>query len=240
MALFVHPYGCRTELFILKQKSDSMDIYLIILLIVGMSVGFVIPKFAERLSRYKCWKKSMELESDSRYTSTILRLRLGALNGAGWLVFGSIAENLWVAALISLIFSVAVLTAIIDIRIRLVPNELVVLLLVLGASFQAVQFGLTGFLTSLLCMLIMMVLFTTVAGLIGFSKVGAGDVKLAGTMGISLGYPGVIAGLIVMGAGFAIFALVGMTAKKLTMKTMVPFAPFMMTGLIFALMYIAS
>ena len=111
-------------------------------------------------------------------------------------------------------------------------------MIVLGLAFQAVQFGLSALFPALLCMVAMMILFSAVAGFIGFDKVGAGDVKLAGTMGLALGYPAIISGLIIMSVVFVLFTLAGLVTKKLTLKTMVPFAPFMMTGMVFALLYI--
>ena len=216
-----------------------MDNYLkAVFLIAGAMLGWQIPVIAQKLALYKCSKKGKELPSNPHYTTIKLKLGLCVLNGAVWFLSGIYIDNIWVAILMAILFSVAVLTAIVDIRIRIVPNELVLLMLVLGLAFQVAEFGISGILTALLCMFGMIILFSAVAGFVGFDKVGAGDVKLAGTMGLVLGFPGVIAGLVIMSVVFVAFTLIGLLTKRLTLKTMVPFAPFMMTGLVLSLLYI--
>ena len=217
-----------------------MDVFLIVLLgLAGAALGFGIPDISQSLSLYKCRKKNLTLSPEPRFTSAYLKLGLCLLNGAAWGLSGLLTGHLTVAALISLLFSTAVLIAIIDIRIRIVPNELLLVMLILGIVFQATQFGLTAILVAALCMIGMMVFFTFVAGMVGFDKVGAGDVKLAGAMGLALGYPNIISALIIMCAGFLLFSVIGLLIRKLTLKSMLPFAPFMMTGMAVALASIA-
>ncbi|PKM72296.1 MAG: hypothetical protein CVU91_09870 [Firmicutes bacterium HGW-Firmicutes-16] len=215
-----------------------MNIYLkAMFLLMGAALGYVIPNIAQKLALYKYRKKGMSLEVDSRYTVLPVKVGLCVLNGAAWLLAGYLADNFLIAALVSVLFSTALLMALVDIRIRIVPNELLLVLIILGLAFQAAQFGFAAIIPAILCTVAMMFLFSTVAGFVGFDKVGAGDVKLAGGMGLALGYPAIISGLVIMSAVFLLFTLVGLLTKKLTLKTMVPFAPFMMTGMVFALLY---
>ena len=216
-----------------------MNIFLkAMFLLAGAALGFVLPVISQKLAQYKYRKKSLIFEDDSRYTTLLIKLGLCVLNGGSWLFSVFCAESIIVAALLSILFSIALLTALVDIQIRIIPNELLLVMIILGLAFQAVQFGFSALLSAFLCMVAMMFLFSAVAGFIGFDKVGAGDVKLAGVMGLALGYPSIISGLIIMSAIFVLFTLAGLVTKKLTLKTMVPFAPFMMTGMVFALLYI--
>ena len=223
---FKHYYGL----------SDYMDIILLVILcFAGGALGYEIPNIAQSITLYKCRMKNMELSLNPRYTSTYLKLGLCVLNGAVWVLSGMLTAYLPETVLISFLFTTAVIVTIIDIRIRIVPNELLLVMIVIGIAFQAVQFGFMAILTSAICMIAMMVFFTIVAGIIGFDKVGAGDVKLAGAMGLVLGYPNIISAMIIMCAGFVIFSVVGIVIRKLTMKSMLPFAPFMMIGMVVAL-----
>lgn len=216
-----------------------MDIIFILLLgLAGSVLGFEIPIIANGIASYKCRKKNSELIPNSRYTAPILKLGLCILNGCTWTISGILSENLTATILISVLFSTAVLIAIIDLRIRIVPNELLLVMIFEGIAFQAVQFGFMAILMSTICMIAMIVLFTAVAGFMGFDKVGAGDVKLAGAMGLALGYPYTITALLIMSAVFLIFSMVGLAIRKLSLKSMLPFAPFMMTGMVFTLAYI--
>ena len=215
-----------------------MNIYLaVIFLLAGMALGLEVPDIAQRIVLYKCRKKNSVTAKDSRYTTALLKLGLFILNGSAWCLSGLLAEHFGAAILISFLFTTAILIAIIDLRIRIVPNELLLVMVAAGIAFQAVQFGHMAILTSILCMIAMIIFFTVVAGIVGFDKVGAGDVKLAGAMGLALGYPNIITALIIMSAVFFIYTFTGLMLKKLTLKSMLPFAPFMMTGMVFAMAY---
>lgn len=210
----------------------------VILTFAGAALGYQIPDIAQNIALYKCHKKGTQLEPNARYTAVYLKLGLCVFNGAVWALAGLFTEYLPGTVLISFIFSTAVLIAIIDLRIRIVPNELLLVMVVAGIAFQAVHFGFSAILISAICMIGMIVFFSVVAGMVGFDKVGAGDVKLAGVMGLTLGYPNIIIAIIVMCAGFLIFSVVGLIIRKLTLKSMLPFAPFMMTGMVCTLAYI--
>lgn len=218
-----------------------MNLYLkLTLIVLGAVLGFFLSSIAERIAEYKCSQKEMALTKDRRFTAITLKLSLLVFTAAGWFAAAELTENIIIAVLLALLFSSSILIAIIDIRIRLIPNELVLLMLVLGAGLRVSTASYLSLLTSIVCMAALMVMFTAVAGFVGFDKIGAGDVKLAGAMGFALGYPGVVASLVVMSAGFFAFSLIGLLIKRLSMKTMLPFAPFMMSGMAFALLYTAG
>ena len=215
-----------------------MDIFFkAVLLLAGAALGCVLPIISQKLAQYKLKKKGLPFEREALYTAMPVKLGACILNAAAWMLSGFLADMFLTTALISVLFSAALLTALVDIQIRIIPNELLLVMLVLGIAFQAVQFGFAAIMPALLSMAAMMLLFSAVAGFVGFDKVGAGDVKLAGTMGLALGYPAIVSGLLIMSAVFVLFTIAGLLAKKLTLKTMVPFAPFMMTGMVFALLY---
>ena len=60
-------------------------------------------------------------------------------------------------------------------------------------------------------------------------KGGMGDVKLAFFMGLILGFPGVLVALIIAHVS-TIFLWIGILLKKLTRKSLIPFAPFLSFG----------
>ena len=206
--------------------------------IAGAFSGFFIPDIAQKIALYKCGKKNMALSADSRYTSVLLKLAFCIFNAAASALSGLYMENPAVSFFMLALLIVAALIAIIDLRIRLVPNELVLVMLALGSAFQVLHSGFGSLLTSAACMIAMIVLFTAAAGFVGFGKVGAGDVKLAAAMGLALGYPNIIIALAVLCAALFLYILTGLILKKLTLKSMFPFAPFMMTGMAAALVFI--
>jgi prepilin signal peptidase PulO-like enzyme (type II secretory pathway) len=107
-----------------------------------------------------------------------------------------------------------------------------------GIAFQISHSGISALVPSFVCMAVMMVLFAVAAVIVGFDKVGAGDVKLAGVMGLALGYPGIVTALMYMSASLLIFSAFGLILRRITVKSMLPFAPFMMLGMSVSLAYI--
>lgn len=201
----------------------------IILGLAGAFSGFFIPYFAEKIAARKMRVRSAELNTDKRFTSVPVKIISALVNAAAWAAAGYRIE--WYGAVfVSLLFSAAILTAVIDLRVRLIPNELAGAMALTGILFQLIFFGWKPMLIALLTMAGMMVIFIIVAGFVGLGKVGAGDVKLAGAMGLMLGYPAIIDGLAVMSFTMLVYIAAGLLTKKMNLRSMFPFAPFMMLG----------
>jgi len=157
------------------------------------------------------------------------------LNGLLWGFAGMEAGDTISALLVSLLFTVAILIAVVDLRIRLIPNELILIMLCLGVPFQIIFFGWSSLLPAFLCMIAIGLVFTLVGRLVGFEQVGAGDVKLVAVMGFVLGYPNIMIALTGLTVVLLIYCLGGLALKKLTRYSTFPFAPFLMFGTISAL-----
>lgn len=204
--------------------------------LAGAGLGFFLPDLSRRLVRYKCEKKDQALPPDANDPSILLKLLFFVLMAFVWAAAALKMETLPSAFFLSLLVSVSFAVILIDLWIRIIPNELVLALFLVGAAFQLSLSGPLALLVSVFCMAVMMMLFTAVAAFMGFGKVGAGDVKLAGAMGFALAYPDVVTAVIVMSAAFFLFTAVGLLFRKVTLRTMVPFAPFMMCGMIVSLL----
>jgi len=201
--------------------------------IIGMVIGYKVPWLSHEIIRYK--KKEISTNCNFLF-STHLQLLLSLFNGAVWYMAALNAENKLVAMLIGLIIITGLITAYVDICIRIIPNEIVLLFVVLGLLFQISHFGVKTLLAAFISMIVLMVVFTAVAAFIGFGKVGAGDVKLAGAMGLTLGYPLIIIAVMAMAVVLLVFIGVGMLLKKIYLSTMLPLAPFIVSGMIISIM----
>ena len=130
-----------------------------------------------------------------------------------------------------LILFVAACAFYIDAKNRVIPNELVLAILVLAAAF-----GLTGTIhfqiwMSLIGLVVCFIIFF-LPGLFG-KQVGAGDVKLAASMGFALGLTGSLYAIAAMGALVLLYTFLDNRlplAERL--KTMIPMGPFLALGLI--------
>jgi len=177
------------------------------------------------------------LDFDRLFILRHVKVAVCILSAAVWALSAGM-QNLYAAVLISLLFGLSLLTVLVDLKINVIPNELILALAVSGVLFQITYYGFESLLTAIVCMLVIAGLFTLIAVALGFSKVGAGDVKLSGIMGLILGYPNIIAALTIMCVSLLIYTQIGLLTRKLTLRSMLPFAPFMMLGLITTLVCI--
>ena len=214
-----------------------MNIYAAIAFgIFGIGLGWLIPAIADKIVIFKNKKRNVETIV-WRFDGKPLMVLLAILNGLLWAYAGLSVKSIPLAFFVALIFTLAILISVIDLRIRLIPNELLLFILIPGAAFQLLYFGRTALFVAATCGIAVGLIFTAVAGIMGFGKVGAGDVKLSAIMGFVLGYPHILVGLIGMSAALLIYCSVGLVTRKLKLNSMFAFAPFMMLGTIFALVY---
>lgn len=167
-----------------------------------------------------------------------MKIIICLVSAAVWTLAAVGMKNFFWALLISLLFGLSLLTALVDLKINVIPNELIIALSVVGILFQGSYYGFNSLLISIICMVIVVGLFNIVAWAIGFGKVGAGDVKLSGVMGLVLGYPNIIAALTITSIFLLLYCQIGLLTRRLTLRSMLPFAPFMMLGLIVTLVFI--
>jgi prepilin signal peptidase PulO-like enzyme (type II secretory pathway) len=169
--------------------------------------------------------------------------RVGNFYGATGGVYIALAA-LWVA-----VFCVLLLISEIDLRLGVIPDELTVLLLVLGIAIVAVLENSDTLPTSFLFFFLIGLDATAGVSLghvvgalagVGFfgglwvltkgRGMGMGDVKLALPLGFLLGWPDIIVAFM---ASFIIGAAVGVAAifaRRKTMASAIPFGPFLAIG----------
>ena len=154
-----------------------------------------------------------------------LALLAAALLAAGVLRFG------WSALLPAYCY------AWIDAQSGRLPDRLTlpsypIALALLGGAALAVPAGGQHYLHAL-AGLAACALFYSVLWLISPASIGLGDVKLAGVLGLYLGWFGARATLAGLLGGFVLAAVVGLmliTARRATRKTHIPFGPFMLAA----------
>jgi len=206
---------------------------LIVFLSLGLLIGYMTPMISLKIIEYK--KKAESIKTAKQLFNRFINVLIILLNGAAWYFIASTVDNIFAAVIICIQISLGIIFAYIDIKIRIIPNELILVLLALGITFQSFNYGLEGVLGSIISMIFIMIVFTALATFMGLGKVGAGDVKLAGAIGFALGYPSIITAMGAMAAVLLSFILIGLAIKKIRMTTMLPLAPFLVAGYIFAL-----
>ncbi len=210
----------------------------IIAALLGVAAGLFIIPLSEKVAAYKLSFKHEELKESAFFSAWTVLIAFALLNGAVWYLLARCFVS-WPSLILACVIGfLAITVAIIDARIHIIPNEAVIILAVLGLALQTLLFGFKkGLLFSFLTMLGAMLVFITIGLIIGLSKVGAGDVKLAGAMGAVLGLSGIAAGLAVMAVTILAFILIGLLVNKINLKTMFPYAPFLSAGIVCGMVY---
>lgn len=207
---------------------------LLIFGIMGLLIGFNVQKIAQQIIKYKKKAKGINVILYSKPMRGVITV----MNGIMWGLAGNNIDNTIIGLMIALQLTIGIIIAFIDLDIRIIPNELVLTMIIVGIIFQITYFGFNGLIVASISMIVMMIAFTSVAGFVGFGKVGAGDVKLAGAIALALGYPLVSLAVITMAVVLLIYITVGYALKKVYLTTMLPLAPFLISGYTAALVSI--
>ena len=124
----------------------------------------------------------------------------------------------------SLVCGLCYLATILDLKYRIIPNEIILGLLASGVisllfGVQQISFGsaLGGF---GVCFALFLLPFT-----IG-RKVGGGDVKLAAAIGFCVGFHGALTVTVIMGTMILLYTLLAKGTFFEAIKSMIPMAPF--------------
>lgn len=203
------------------------------------AAGALIPRTIRPLVEMKLQKRGRTLApsvQDKPWFAIVLAVISAAIGG----VFGFYGDNIPLILAIFVIYLASVAFGLIDKRIHIIPNEMVLAMIPIAALFQLYSAGWMGLLKGLAAMAALVVVFAILGLIFGFEKMGAGDVKLLGIMGLVLGFPMIIYGLFIMSIALVVFSLIGMAMGKMTHVSMIPLAPFMMLGQVAALILLIS
>ena len=200
--------------------------------LLGMAVGMLLNLASSRLLQRRARQQDAGLVPASPAPLPRLTAIVAGVGFAGlWAMYGPSLQM----AIISAYFSIFLLIFVLDIAHRWVPNALILPTagLVLIVSVVTGRPPLTS---------------TLVGGAVGFAwffliaiayrgALGAGDVKLAGLIGLMTGFPNVIMaltlGILVGGVAAALLLLSGKKARR----SYIPYAPFLVTGALCTLLF---
>jgi leader peptidase (prepilin peptidase)/N-methyltransferase len=210
--------------------------WIIIIGILGIGVGYFLPMLAYRIVVWKQKQRGKEVvphTSDHQIFKLVSALGTGL--AWGWTTYTN--ESYIASAFICLFVATAILFTMVDWRIHIIPNEMILATVGLGVVYQLAVYGFKDFMIAVLCAAIILTLFIVLGLILGLNKIGAGDVKLAAVMGLVLGYPAILTGLLGMSVVLILYCFIGLLIGKLTHVSMFAFAPFMMFGMVSGLLY---
>lgn len=207
-----------------------------VFLCVGLVTGLFIPKVSHKIILYKCMKRNKDAPEFSLtrfYELLVIVLNVSLFTLAGWLM------PLQGACVVSAFVFIAFIAIIIDYNIRIICNEIVLLILVLGIFYRLIGGGINSLLGSLAALGIVLVVFGGAALITKLLTkeigVGVGDVKLSMAIAVTVGYSGVFYFLGGVAVAIGGYCLLGMMYHFLTRKSTFPMCGHIMFGFMAAL-----
>lgn len=196
----------------------------------------LIPVFSWLFLRGRC----RYCQQPISWQYPVVEIATGLLfTGAYYLIFLTGTLPLWRELIVAASFIVglgALMTILFhDLYEMMIPDLMANILLATGLIFG---WSLTG-----------SIFQTLLGGFIGFAPIallvypsrgkwmGEGDVKIAAGLGLMLGYPNIIVGLIAAFLAGGIYGAIALGLKAVKLRSAVPFGPFLISGGLIALFF---
>lgn len=202
--------------------------------IAALLIGAVLPGVSERIVTYKCRQRNEDKPPLSKafYRNAIFLSSF--LCAVGFFASFYVTNRTLDSIELVLILLTAIVFAYIDFRMRIIPNELVLLLLIISLVFRLLEWNLPHLLSHFIGLVLVLLLFLVAALLTGKGSVGEGDLKLAMVIGFTAAFPNALYAVLAMSLSMGLFGIVGILLKKLHAKSKLPLAVFLMFGSIVA------
>ena len=203
-------------------------------LALGTAAGCFLPQAIKKIVEYKCRKKGRQLPEnmDDRKTKIVI-IAADALLCAGACAVMKPLEAVMAMGLIQL----AIICSLVDRYIRIIANETVIAILLVGIGYRLAAGGPESLLVSLGALGIVILIFGGCAAIMMFRKgmpgIGAGDLKYAMACAVAVGWPDILYFFGGMAAALLVYcAAIGMKNKKLDMNSSFPMCMQLSVGLV--------
>ncbi|MGN0334312.1 MAG: hypothetical protein ACI4DV_01440 [Lachnospiraceae bacterium] len=216
-----------------------MDIIRIVSMVAAGGIGgFLVPGLAQKVIDYKGKQKNREMPVQPGYLTMVCRGCCALIAAAGLGLCGYLQSSWLMLILSAIIWIQGMVIIIVDMRIHLIANESILVLLGSAVLFRLLTGGAVGLFNSFGTMIAVIAVWMILGKVLGFWKVGAGDVKLCGVIGFLYGYPAIQMPLLFMAIGLIIFCVGGLVLRKMTLRSMFAMAPFLAAGMLAGLPYL--
>ncbi len=198
----------------------------VLVIIIGAVVGMLMEKSAVHLIKSRV-NMLMSPQFSGNFSKTMFWAMLNAII---WLILiklnGFEARTLEYMMLVS----ICMILSVIDISIKKIPNELVLMTIIIGAAFIITGQPIASIGMNLLGLVIGFIIFFLPA-MIG-KGAGWGDVKYAAAVGFCLGVYGMISAVFIMTFFLMIYTGYLVLRKKGGLKSKVALGPFMASAFV--------
>ncbi|WP_414151809.1 prepilin peptidase [Acetobacterium carbinolicum] len=198
--------------------------------VLVLLTGAVVGALMEKSSVYLI-KQRVNILKHPQFSGSVSKTIFWAImNAFVWLVFvklnGLEAKTLEYVML----FSICIILSAVDISIKKIPNELVLMTIFVGGAFVITGQPITSIGMNIFGLVIGFIIFFLPA-MIG-KGAGWGDVKYAAAVGFCLGVYGIISAIMIMTFFLMIYTIYLIIRRKGNLKSKVALGPFMASGFV--------
>lgn len=208
---------------------------MVIYALAGAVFGWFSLPLAERVIAYKFRKKNKEVPAYIWNTEEKLTCILAAvlLSMSAGYCFPAVQS-----VLICGFFFIAIIGTLVDYRIRIIPNELVLLVFLLGLLLNLTEGGAGQLISSVISCLCTFALFLLTARItycfVKSMGVGAGDVKLASAVAFAVGASRLSWFYLGIAVSLLAYIFIGFYLKRIKIGSTFPMGGQIMAGLVVA------
>lgn len=223
-------------------SDDIVNIDILFSICFGFVFMVLTPYLSEKIIEYKNKLRNNEDKLVSRAYPKLLFMAYAFFLTFFVVSFSFSNYYWWKIIFITVFCFITCIGTLVDIRVRIIPNEMVLMIIVLGIFLRFIEFGFAGLLNSFLTVLgtvafMFLSYFITKAFYQNLNPFGAGDMKLILAVAFVMGYPDVLGAFTVCIGTMLAYISVGMLFKKLHMRSYIPMAGFILIGLVSGLLY---
>lgn len=202
----------------------------LIIYAVIFSLGAIIGVGMEKAALHLI-KRRVSTLMDYQFSGSVIKtLFWAAINGTGWLMlvkFNGLQANTLECMLL---LSVCIVLSAVDISIKKIPNELIILTLIIGVAFSITSQPIWSLGINVFGLGLGFIIFFLPA-IIG-KGAGWGDVKFAAAVGFCLGVYGILSAVLIMAVFLLVYIMYLMMTGKGNLKSRVALGPFIAAGFV--------
>lgn len=198
--------------------------------VLVLSIGAIAGMLMEKATMHLIKQRVNSLATNQFSGNLSKTIFWAMLNSIIWLLFVKLNGLESKTLECMMLFSICIILSAVDISIKKIPNELVLMTIFIGGAFVITGQPITSLGLNVFGLLIGFVIFFLPA-MIG-KGAGWGDVKYAAAVGFCLGAYGIITAVMIMTFFLMIYACYLIIRRKGSLKSKVALGPFMASGFV--------
>lgn len=204
-------------------------------ILIAATAGYLMGVLSLKLTRFLVAKRIQnagEVLLKDRFSSYYI---WGILSAVAYVLISQITGFGLTSMEGVLLFSLCLCLSVVDYRIRKIPNELLLALIIIKAVLLVIDYKPYGLIKAIIGFALGIVIFM-VPSFLGIN-IGWGDIKYAAVAGFYLGAVSLLQVIIVMALGLGAYTIYLLVSKRGNLKTAAALGPYISLGIIVTMLF---